>query len=102
MLNVTFDEQKITEIIEASVRKVLTENSNTPAKVEQDIWMDIDALCQYHPDRPEKSTVYAWIHKKIIPFHKSTKKVSFLKSEIDKWIKSKKVKCYSELQSDAL
>lgn len=49
-------------------------------------WMDINELCKYHPEHPQKSTVYSWVHKSQIPFHKRGKKLLFLRSEIQKWL----------------
>jgi hypothetical protein len=56
--------------------------------VDNDRWFDIIELCQYLPDKPEVKTVYGWKSKNLIPFHKPAKKLSFLKSEIDQWIKT--------------
>lgn len=50
------------------------------------VWMDLAQLCEYLPDKPSKATVYGWVCARTIPFHKKTKKLSFLKSEIDAWI----------------
>jgi excisionase family DNA binding protein len=53
-----------------------------------DTWFDLTELCQYHPDKPAKPTVYAYVQNRTIPFHKKGKKLFFLKSEIDTWLKS--------------
>ena len=50
-------------------------------------WMNIDELCAYHPSHPKKQTVYEWVSKKTIPYHKMTKGLMFLQSEIDEWLK---------------
>ena len=50
------------------------------------VWMDLAQPCEYLPDKPSKATVYGWVCARTIPFHKKTKKLSFLKSEIDAWI----------------
>ena len=50
------------------------------------VWMDLTQLCEYLPDKPSKATVYGWVCARTIPYHKKTKKLSFLKSEIDAWI----------------
>ncbi len=50
------------------------------------VWMDLTQLCNYLPDKPSKATVYGWVCARTIPYHKKTKKLSFLKSEIDAWI----------------
>lgn len=50
------------------------------------VWMDLAQLCEYLPDKPSKATVYGWVCARTIPYHTKTKKLSFLKSEIDAWI----------------
>lgn len=65
----------------------LIESAVSP-KTDEVQWLDIDALCEYLPDKPAKQTVYGWVCKKIIPFHKKGKKLQFLKSEIDRWLLS--------------
>lgn len=54
---------------------------------EGDQWLNLTDLCKYHPDHPAKPTVYAWIGQRSIPYHKKGKKLMFLKSEIDNWLK---------------
>ena len=49
-------------------------------------WFDLNELCQYHPDKPSKPTVYGWVSAGTIPVHKGSKKLRFLKSEIDHWL----------------
>ena len=63
-----------------------------------DEWFDLKGLIAYLPSKPKAQTVYEWVHKNIIPFHKSpeTKMLSFLKSEIDDFIKSGRRKTQSE------
>jgi excisionase family DNA binding protein len=56
--------------------------------VEGPNWLNVDELCTYLPERPAKSTIYAWVHQRAIPFHKHSKKLYFLKSEIDQWMLS--------------
>jgi len=54
---------------------------------ETDHWFDLKELCNYHPDKPKSATVYGWVFAGTIPVHKSGKKLRFLKSEIDEWLK---------------
>ena len=71
-------------------------------KIPIDRWMNIDELCEYLPDRPARQTVYGWIGKRVIPYHKDgRKKLRFLKSEIDNWLSSGKVKCEADLVNEA-
>lgn len=70
----------------AFIKKFLVEN-----KIDQgqgsDCWLNLTELCEYLPDKPSKATVYSWIHNRTIPFHKGPKKLRFLQSEIDAWMK---------------
>lgn len=62
-----------------------------------DVWFDLNQLCDYLPDRPVKPTVYGWVHNSLIPYHKSSKKLTFLKSEIDAWLKTGRKACKEEV-----
>ena len=74
-----------------------TEHSNTPL----DQWFNIDELADYLPDNPAKATIYGWVSKKEIPYHKGGKKLRFLQSEIDSWLSSGKRKSQDELKAEA-
>lgn len=75
----------------------------TAAKVEpSDRWFNLQELCEYLPDRPAKQTVYGWIGQHTVPYHKKGKKLQFLKSEIDAWLKSDKRKTAAELHAEAV
>ena len=69
----------------------------TRPSTEKDQWFDIDELCKYHPDKPKKPTVYGWVSAGLIPSHKTGKRLRFLKSEIDLFLKEGK----STTQNDA-
>lgn len=64
-------------------------------------WFDLNELCNYHPDKPSKPTVYGWVNAGIIPVHKGGKKLRFLKSEIDSWLKQGRKKTFSEIACEA-
>ena len=64
-------------------------------------WMNIDELCAYHPSHPKKQTVYEWVSKKTIPYHKMTKGLMFLLSEIDEWLKRGAQKSEEDLMPEA-
>ena len=69
-------------------------------KPDSDTWFDLSGLCQYHPDKPAKPTVYAYVQNRTIPFHKKGKKLFFLKSEIDAWLKTGRRSTALEIQSE--
>lgn len=69
--------------------------------IETDQWFDLAELCNYLPDKPAKATVYGWVHARLIPCHKGQKKLRFLKSEIDAWLKRGRKKTNAEAASEA-
>jgi len=81
------------------IETLLTENQ-APAQ-EADRWFNLSDLCDYHPDRPAKQTVYTWIGQRSIPYHKKGKKLTFLKSEIDTWLKEGRRKTAVEIHAEA-
>lgn len=87
-----------TEVSE--IKRMLLEKSNEqPA--DPDRWFDLNELCNYLPDKPAKATVYRWVHLCAIPHYKGAKKLRFLKSEIDLWLKTGSRKTVFELSSEA-
>ncbi len=80
--------------------RLLLEKSNEQP-TETDRWFDLNELCNYHPDKPTKSTVYGWVNAGIIPVHKGGKKLRFLKSEIDNWLKQGRRKTIAETANEA-
>lgn len=68
---------------------------------ESDRWLNLNDLCKYHPDKPTKPTVYGWVSSQSIPYHKSGKRLRFLKSEIDGWLKIGHRRAASEINEEA-
>lgn len=68
---------------------------------EPDQWFNLEQFCQYHPDKPSKPTVYGWVFASRVPVHKNGKRLRFLKSEIDEWLKSGRNKMNSEIEAEA-
>ena len=50
------------------------------------VWMSVEDLINYIPGHPAKQTIYCWVWRKAIPYHKAGAKLQFLKSEIDAWL----------------
>ena len=86
---VTISITQLEAMIDTKVNLILDAISKMSSKYESDQWFDLKCLIQYLPSHPKPQTVYEWVHKKIIPYHKSpeTKMLSFLKSEINEWMK---------------
>ncbi len=91
--------QLVNEVIE--IKRLLLEKSNEQ-RTETEQWFDLNELCNYLPDKPTKPTVYGWVHIGSIPCHKGQKKLRFLKSEIDNWLKQGKQKTNSEIEAEAV
>ena len=87
-------------LIENSIKKVLS-NQQAEQPTETDRWFDLNELCTYHPDKPSKPTVYGWVNAGTIPVHKGYKKLRFLKSEIDNWLKQGRKKTLAETAIEA-
>lgn len=84
----------------SEIKRLLLETRNEqPA--DNDRWFDLNEFCHYHPDKPSKPTVYGWVNAGIVPVHKGGKKLRFLKSEIDNWLKQGRKKTIAETASDA-
>jgi excisionase family DNA binding protein len=83
-----------------NIERLLLEQRSEPLP-EPDKWFDIVEFCNYHPDKPAVPTAYGWVHDKSVPYHKSGKKLRFLKSEIDVWLKEGRKKPLAEIDSEA-
>jgi len=85
----------------SEIKRLLLEKSYQSQPTETDRWFDLKELCIYHPDKPSKPTVYGWVNCGTIPVHKGGKKLRFLKSEIDSWLRQGKIKTLAETASEA-
>ena len=76
-------------------------NNNTHPQPDTEHWLNLSELCDYLPDKPVKPTVYGWVHQRVIPCHRRSKKLYFLKSEIDIWLKSGRKKTNAEIAAES-
>jgi len=78
-------QQQNTELLHL-VKKITESNPTSNLKD----WMIIEELINYLPNKPARQTVYSWVHRRLIPFHKPHgKHLIFSRTEIDFWIESK-------------
>lgn len=61
---------------------------------ERDRFMNLNQLIDYLPEKPARPTVYGWVARRQVPFHKEGKKLIFKKSEIDEWLKNGRVNVF--------
>lgn len=92
---------ELAALIESTLQKTLAAQQAKEPTEEADRWMDITELSKYLPDHPAVPTIYGYIHRRTIPFHKRSKKLYFLKSEIDAWLRSGKQLTHSEAKAEA-
>lgn len=85
-------------LIDQAVKKTLL--TSFAASKETDEWFDLNELRRYLPDKPAKATLYGYVASKTIPHHKGPKKLRFLKSEIDCWLKESRKKTRSEIEDE--
>lgn len=81
---ITYEEFE--KLIENSIRKIFAEINLHEKTNDEPKFFDLNELIKYHPGKPAAATVYGWIAKNKIPFHKNGNKVFFLKEEIDAWL----------------
>ena len=79
----------------------LKNGENSSSASEPDRWLSLEELCSYLPGNPAKATIYGKVHRREIPHKKNGKRLIFLKSEIDLWLKSFRRKTISEIEDEA-
>jgi excisionase family DNA binding protein len=104
MDKIIFSQIELSELVEAIKSAMICELKNqgkTDKPAEADRWLNLDELCDYHPDKPSKPTVYGWTQAGIIPVHKGGKKLRFLKSEIDSWLLQGRKQTTAEIEAES-
>lgn len=101
MIILQLDSEQFDNLVQNSVRKVLNEKQILASPTKSDQWFNLPEFCKYHPDKPTEPTVYGWVRDGLVPVHKGSKRLRFLKSEIDLWLKSGKRKTLAELSVEA-
>jgi hypothetical protein len=87
----------------AIVKELLLNAHNVTPPPEPDRWFDLKELVAYDPQKRSIDTFYGYTRERTIPFHKGekTRKLLFLKSEIDLWLKQGKQKTIAEISAEA-
>jgi len=94
---------KLEPIFKRWIKEAQTELQPTkvvPTK-QPEQWLDLNDLIQYDPEKRTKPTWYSKISRNEVPHYKRGKKVYFLKSEIDEWLKQGKCKSNAEIEQEA-
>ena len=89
----------------SNIENMLLDLKHNPKKQAQDsddIQFDLPGLCDYLASKPARATVYTWVSNRSIPHKKVGKRLIFLKSQIDIWIKSKGRMTNDEIEAEAI
>ncbi len=85
----------------SELKSLFIERQEQPTTEQPEHWFDLNDLIKYDPEKRTKPTWYSKISKGEVPYHKRGKKVYFLKSEIDTWLKAGKCKSNAEIEAEA-
>ena len=85
----------------SELKRLSIQRQAEPPTEQAEQWLDLNDLIQYDPEKRTKPTWYSKISKGEVPYHKRGKKVYFLKSEIDAWLKAGKCKSNAEIEQEA-
>jgi Zn-finger nucleic acid-binding protein len=104
--NLTFDQlPKAVSMLTKEVgelKHLLTKKQEQTTTEQAEQWLDLNDLVQYDPEKRTKTTWYSKISRNEVPYYKREKKVYFLKSEIDGWLKAGKCKSNAEIEQEAV
>ena len=105
MKNLTFNDlpTAVTNLTKEvnEIKSLLTQKQEQTTNEQSEKWFDLNDLVQYDPERRTKPTWYSKISRNEVPFYKRDKKVYFLKTEIDDWLKAGKCKSNAEIEQEA-
>ena len=83
------------------LKHLLTKKQEQTTTEQSEQWLDLNDLVQYDPEKRKKATWYTKTSRNEVPHYKRDKKVYFLKTEIDEWLKAGKCKSNAEIEQQA-
>jgi len=85
MANLLEDTKRLSAKLDV-ISKKISESVSSSSK-NDDQRMDVTEAQQYIPGHPAVQTIYGWTSNNQIPYHKIGKRIFFVKSELDEWLK---------------
>lgn len=85
------------KILAKEIARHLQEKSNSQQSNTEDVFLTIEEVAKLIS--LSKYTIYGLVHKNRIPYHKKSRRLRFLKSEILDWLKSGKQDDKATLQN---
>lgn len=90
----------INEAVREAIKKELAD-ANITKMEKPDRWMNVYELADYIPGGVAVTTIYGKVQRREIPFHREGKRLLFLESEINEWLKSKRTRTAEDIAKDA-
>lgn len=94
---IVIEQSELSDIIENTVRKVISDTNSTPVVKPKSDTLSIDDLVDMTGYK--KNTIYRLVHDRKIPFRKPLhggRKLVFLRPEIEEWMKGRKPQSTNE------
>jgi excisionase family DNA binding protein len=94
---IVIEQSELSEIIENTVRRVISSVNPKPSEKPKTETLSIDDIVDLTGYK--KNTIYRYVHDRKIPFRKPLhggRKLVFLRPEIEEWIKGKKLESVDE------
>lgn len=88
------------QAIKSLLQQTLLNSNSVDSGSPKSIWMDLDELINYLPNKPAKATLYNKLSNGEIPGYKEGKKWYFKRTEIDAYLNAGKIKTSAEIQED--
>ncbi|GAB3719815.1 hypothetical protein GCM10027592_63450 [Spirosoma flavus] len=102
MLITSLTGDQLSQMMQDAVRQGIADYvTRQSTNVETNRWFSIEELSNYLPGNPAVTTLYGKVQRREIPHKKMGKRLVFLKSEIDQWLKEQHRKSRSEINTSA-
>ncbi|GAB4047892.1 helix-turn-helix transcriptional regulator [Spirosoma litoris] len=89
-------------LLEEAVRSGLANyQSSIVQQQTEDRWLTIEELSSYLPGKPAVTTLYSKVQHREIPHKRMGKRLVFLKSEVDDYLKNQRCKTRMEINTEA-
>ncbi|GAB3991881.1 hypothetical protein GCM10028807_23310 [Spirosoma daeguense] len=103
MFITTLTGDQLSQMMQDAVRQGIADYTiRHSTTVDTNKWFSIEELSGYLPGKPAITTLYGKVQRREIPHKKMGKRLVFLKSEIDQWLKvqHRKTKCEINLAAE--
>jgi excisionase family DNA binding protein len=95
----TYSKKELKDLIKECIKEALFENKTTQPIAFNDKPMSIKEVSEFL--NVSVQTIYGYTHSSLIPHFKKGKKLYFLRSELNDWIKEGRRKTYWEIEKEA-